>query len=198
MTPNPTPQALLIIDMQRGMAEPKAGRRNNPQAEDNIAQLLAAWRQAGRPVVHVRHLSRSPTSSFWPGQSGAEFQPRFEPLAAEHVVEKNVTDAFVCSGLERWLHVRGIRELVIVGVSTNYSVEATARSAGNLGFTTTVVSDATFTFDMQDISGALRPAEDVHVMSLSNLRGEYAHIALAAEVVHTLADGSASMVRASP
>ena len=101
-------------------------------------------------------------------------------------MEKNVTDAFVGSGLERWLHVRGIRELVIVGVSTNYSVEATARSAGNLGFTTSVVSDATFTFDMQDISGALRPAEDVHVMSLSNLRGEYATVLNTAELLAQL------------
>ena len=71
MTNTATHPALLIIDMQRGMAEAKAGRRNNPHAEDNIAQLLAAWRQTGRTVVHVRHLSRSPASSFWPGQSGA-------------------------------------------------------------------------------------------------------------------------------
>ena len=188
MTHTTSSPALLIIDMQRGMAEPKAGRRNNPQAEDNIARLLAAWRHSGQPVVHVRHLSRTPTSAFWPGQSGAEFQPRFEPLSTEHVVEKNVTDAFISSGLERWLHTRGIQELVIVGVSTNYSVEATARSAGNLGFTTTVVSDATFTFDMQDIIGALRPADDVHVMALSNLRGEYARILSTAEVTQSLVD----------
>jgi len=178
-----TPRALLLIDMQRGMADPKTGRRNNPQAEDNIAALLAAWRSAGRPVVHVRHLSRSPESVFWPGQPGAEFQARFTPLPTEHVVDKNVTDAFVCSGLERWLHVRGIRELVIVGVSTNYSVEATARSAGNLGFVTVVVSDATFTFDMQDVTGTLRPAEDVHLMSLSNLQGEYATVLSTADVL---------------
>jgi nicotinamidase-related amidase len=83
---------------------------------------------------------------------------------------------------------RGIRGLVIVGVSTNYSVEARARSVDNLGFTTTAVSDATFTFDMQGISGALRPADDVHVMSLSNLRGDYARILCSAEVTQSLVD----------
>ena len=183
MTHTTTPQTLLLIDLQQGMADPQTGRRNNPQAEDNIAALLAAWRGAGRAVVHARHLSRSPESVFWPGQVGAEFQARFAPLPTEHVVDKKVTDAVVCSGLERWLHVRGIRELVIVGVSTNYSVEATARSAGNLGFTTFVVSDATFTFDMQDLSGSLRPAEDVHLMSLSNLQGEYATVLSTADVL---------------
>lgn len=183
MTPKTPTTSLVIIDMQRGMAEPKAGRRNNPEAEDNIARLLAVWRQSGQPVVHVRHLSRSPASAFWPGQSGAEIQPRFAPLATEHVVDKNVTDAFIASGLERWLHVRGISSVVLVGVSTNYSVEATARSAGNLGFSTTVVSDASFCFDMQDIRGTLRPAEDVHVMALSNLQGEYARIATTEELL---------------
>lgn len=176
-------QALLLIDMQRGMAGPHAGRRNNPQAEDNIAALLAAWRVAERPLVHVRHMSRSPDSVFWPGQSGAEFQDRFTPLATEHVVEKNVTDAFMGSGLERWLHVRGVRELVIVGVSTNYSVEATARTAGNLGFVTFVVSDATFTFDRKDLTGTLRRAQDIHLMSLSNLQGEYATVITSADLL---------------
>lgn len=168
--------ALIIIDMQRGMADPKSGRRNNPGAEENIRQLVLAWRAAGRPIVHVRHMSRSPTSVFWPGQPGNEFQENLLPLASEHVVEKNVTDAFVNTGLERWLHVRGIKELVIVGVSTNMSVEATVRSAGNLGFTTTVVADACFSFDRLDLHGKPQTAEEVHVHALSNLQGEYAKL----------------------
>jgi len=115
--------ALIIIDMQRGMSGSAAGRRNNPDAEQNIAFLLAGWRAAPAPVVHVRHISRSPGSLFWPGQPGVEFQTELAPLDSEHVVEKNVPDAFINTGLERWLHARGIERLVIVGVSTNYSVE---------------------------------------------------------------------------
>jgi nicotinamidase-related amidase len=121
-------------------------------------------------------MSRSRDSVFWPGQAGAEFQDAFSPLAAEHVLEKNVTDAFANSGLEQWLRVRNIEELVIVGVSTNMSVEATARSAGNLGFRAFVVSDATFTFDRADLTGKMRTAEEIHLMSLTNLSGEYAKI----------------------
>lgn len=176
-------RALIIIDMQKGMQSAKLSRRNNPNAEANIQRLLAHWRSAGMPVVHVRHISRSPGSVFWPGQAGAEFQDALLPLDSEHVVEKNVTDAFANSGLERWLHVRGIKELVIVGVSTNNSVEATARSAGCLGFQTSVVSDATFTFDAPDLSGAIRTAEDIHLMSLSNLNDEYARILESSELL---------------
>jgi len=175
--------ALLIIDMQKGMLSPTLPPRNNPQAEANIARLLAAWREAGKPVVLVRHISRSATSVFAPGQPGAEFQERFVPLAFEHVVEKNVPDAFVNTGLERWLHVRGIRDVVIAGVSTNNSVEATARTAGNLGFSTVVVADACFTFDKADFGGTLRSADEVHLMALANLHGEYADVRKTADVL---------------
>jgi nicotinamidase-related amidase len=175
--------ALIIIDMQKGMRSPTLPPRNNPQAEDNIARLHAAWRESGRPVVSVRHISRSPASVFAPGQGGVEFQERFLPLPHEHVVEKNVPDAFIHTGLERWLHARGIRRLVLAGVSTNNSVEASARTAGNLGFETVVVADACFAFDKQDFGGTWRSAEEVHLMALANLHGEYAQVLSTEEVI---------------
>ncbi|KQQ87156.1 isochorismatase [Massilia sp. Leaf139] len=162
--------------MQKGMANPAAGSRNNPQAEDNIARLLHAWRTAGAEIVHVRHISRSSASPFAPGQAGVEFQDALQPLPHEHVVEKNVPDAFINTGLERWLRVRGIDALVLVGVSTNNSVEGSARTAGNLGFKTTVVADASFAFAMRDYAGVQRSADEVHAMALANLDGEYAAI----------------------
>lgn len=178
--------ALLIIDMQRGMSNPAAGKRNNPDAEANIQRLLTEWRNACWPVVHVRHISRTPGSPFWPAQEGAEFQSALAPLVTEHVVEKNIPCAFTHSGLERWLHARGIKRLVIVGVSTSNSVEATARTAGNLGFDTQVVGDATFTFAKQDYAGTQRSAEDVHAMSLANLDGEYATIRITEDVLASI------------
>lgn len=180
---SPPPAALILIDLQQGMASPDLPARNNPQAEDRIAALLDAWRAAGDPIVHVRHISRTPGSPFWPGQAGVEFQERFVPAPNEQVFEKNVPDAFVHSGLERWLRVRGIEALVIVGVATHNSVESTARTAGNLGFSATVVADATFTFGKEDFSGTWRSAEEVHAMSLANLSGEYARIASTSDLL---------------
>ncbi|UOP10580.1 cysteine hydrolase family protein [Pseudomonas palleroniana] len=176
MEPLATNAALMIIDMQQGMNDAKLGRRNNPHAELHIQHLLSAWRQSRRPVVHVRHISRTPGSVFWPGQPGCEFQAALAPLQHEHVVEKNVPDAFTATGLERWLHMRSIQQLVIAGVITNNSVEATARSGGNLGFDVIVVEDACYTFDQTDLRGHLWPAEDVHALSLSNLAMDYARI----------------------
>ena len=178
--------ALIIIDMQRAMLEASAGVRNNPLAEQAIVGTLNAWRQAKAPIVHVRHISRTPGSPFWPGQPGVEFQQDLQPLTSEYVVEKNVPDAFIHSGLERWLRVRGIDTVAIVGVSTNNSVEATARTAGNLGFKTYVAADATFAFAKPDYNGVLRSAEEVHAMALANLHGEYATVVTTTELQKAL------------
>ena len=178
--------ALIIIDMQQCMARPEAGARNNPQAEANIDLLLEAWRGRRAPVVHVRHISRSADSGFAAGQPGAQFQPVFAPRSGEHVVEKNVPDAFIQSGLERWLRVRGIERLVVAGVSTNISVECSVRSAGNLGFQVSVAADACFAFARRDYTGALRSADEVHAMSLANLAGEYARVGATADLLALL------------
>ena len=77
--------------------------------------------------------------------------------------------------------------MVIVGVSTNNSVEASARTAGNLGFATIVVADATFTFDKPDFGGTHRSAQDVHLMALANLHGEYADVISCNDVLRRFA-----------
>ena len=85
-------------------------------------------------------------------------------------------DAFCGTGLEARLHEAGLRQVVLVGVATHNSVEATARSAGNLGFETWVIEDACYTFDKADFFGQMHSAQAVHAMSLGNLHGEYATV----------------------
>jgi nicotinamidase-related amidase len=180
---NQRDSALVLIDLQNCMADPTRPSRNNLHAESNIELLLTAWRERCLPVIHVRHLSLESTSGFWPGQIGAGFQDRFKPEPNEHVVSKHVTDAFSGSGFERYLVTRGITALTFVGVSTNYSVEATARSAGCLGFRATVVSDACYTFSETDFNGRLWTADDIHQMALNNLHQEYAKIQTANQIL---------------
>ncbi|MDT6918528.1 cysteine hydrolase family protein [Pseudomonas atacamensis] len=175
--------ALIIIDQQKGILHPRLGRRNNPQAEERMLELLALWRLRGRPVIHVQHLSRSPDSVFWPEQDGVEFQERFVPRDGEWLVQKQVPDAFCASGLEAQLREAGIGQLIIVGVATNNSVESTARTAGNLGFDTWVAEDACYTFDKADYFGTPRTAEEVHGMSLGNLHGEYATVVGSSQIL---------------
>ena len=186
MQPVKAHAALIIIDMQKGISNPVLGRRNNPDAELNIRRLLDAWRHTQRPVIHIRHISRAPGSVFWPGQAGCEFQVALTPLELEHVVEKNVPDAFANTGLERWLRTRNIQQLIVCGVITNNSVESSVRAAGCLGFDATVVEDACYTFDQIDLTGRRWPAEDVHALSLANMAMDYAKVMDTSQVLARL------------
>ncbi|MDB6145278.1 MAG: isochorismatase [Pseudomonas sp.] len=178
--------ALVLIDMQNGINHPKLGRRNNPQAETWMLGLLTAWRASQRPVIHVRHFSRSPDSVFWPEQSGVDYQPAFLPMEGERQLKKQVPDAFCASELEAWLRDSSITQVVIVGVITNNSVESTARSGGNLGFEVLVPHDACFTFDQADFFGHPHTAQEVHAMSLGNLHGEYATVVATADILSSV------------
>ena len=175
--------ALLLIDVQRAIDDPSWGVRNNPALETNLARLLAAWRSRGSLVVHVRHLSTDPQSTYRPGQPGCDFKPEVEPREGEWIVDKRTNSAFIGTELESRLRAADVTRLVIAGVITNNSVETTARMAGNLGFDTTVVSDATATFGRHDLDGRWWSADDVHALSLANLSDEYARIATTDEVL---------------
>ena len=80
---------------------------------------------------------------FWQGtgQAGNEFKPEVAPIAGEVVIPKRTNSAFVGTDLEEQLRRAGHTRLVVAGVITNNSVEATVRMAGNLGFDVLLVED---------------------------------------------------------
>jgi nicotinamidase-related amidase len=168
--------ALIVVDVQEGLNHPSWGNRNNPQAEENIAKLLAAWRQTKRPIFHVQHLSTSLHSTLRPGQPGCEIKAIAKPQANEPIIQKRVNSAFIGTDLEAQLRRNTIKTLVITGLTTNHCVSTTARMAGNLGFDTYVVSDATATFDRTGPDGKHYLAEEIHAVSLANLHEEFATI----------------------
>ncbi len=169
----PEGSVLLLIDLQRAIDNPDWGIRNNSGAEQVVARLLAHWRDKAWPVIHVRHDSTDPDSSYRSGQPGNDFKAEATPRAGEVVIAKKTNSAFIGTGLEARLREGGYPALVVAGVITNNSVEATVRMAGNLGFNTWLVEDACFTFGRKDWTGVWRSAEDMHAISLANLDGEY-------------------------
>jgi nicotinamidase-related amidase len=178
--------ALLVIDVQAGFDDGSWGARDNPMAEANIARLLEAWRAMGWPVIHIHHDSRSPTGSFRRGTAGHTPKPEAAPQPHEPAMHKAVNSAFIGTSLEANLRRNGIASVVIVGLTTNHCVSTTARMAGNLGFDTFVVSDATATFDRAALDGRLCMAEDVHGAALSDLKGEFAEVVDTEEVLNAM------------
>jgi nicotinamidase-related amidase len=184
----PSHAALVLIDVQQGFDDPRWGARNNPDAERNIAALLAAWRGSRRPVIHVQHMSRVPGSPLRPDQPGNALRPEAAPLPGEPVFQKTVNSAFIGTGLEAHLRAAGIDTLVLAGLTTDHCVSTTARMAGNLGFTTIVVSDATATFERTGPDGAHYDAEQMHRAALASLHGEFATVQPTDDVLGEIAD----------
>jgi len=186
--PNPLPldTALIVIDMQQAIDHPRWGERNNRDAEHLMAALLNAWRSMKRPVYHIRHDSTDPESLYLPGQPGNDFKPCAQPAPGETVFVKQTNSAFIGTTLESTLRRANHMRLVVTGVITNNSVEATVRMAGNLGFETYLVEDAIFTFGRKDWSGRWRTADEVHAMSLANLDREYCSVVRTNEVLAAL------------
>jgi nicotinamidase-related amidase len=176
MNAPPGAETLIVIDVQKGFDDPFWGRRNNPDAEENVRRLLDAWRRAARPVIHVRHDSRSPGSPLRPGLPGNDLKDAARPLPGEPVVSKSVNSAFIGTDLEERLRKSGCAEVVLAGLTTNHCVSTTARMAANLGFAVRVVSDATATFDMRSPFGRRVPAEEMHEVGLAELDGEFARV----------------------
>ncbi|HEY1548230.1 MAG TPA: cysteine hydrolase family protein [Kofleriaceae bacterium] len=167
---------LLLVDVQRGFDDPSWGRRNNPEMERRIVDVLGAWRTSERLTIHAKHCSTQPSSPLRPGQSGNELKPEVAPTGQELVIEKRVNSCFIGTWLEAALRTHGCDDLVIAGLTTNHCVSTTARMAGNLGFRTWVLADATATFDRVGPDGITYPAETIHAVALADLHGEFATV----------------------
>lgn len=168
--------ALVLIDYQEGFNDPKWGKRNNPNAEENAAKLLEHFRKNRLTVIHIQHDSVEKKSPLRPAQPGHNIKDIVKPLTDENLFHKNVNSAFIGTGLESFLKENSLQTLVIAGLTTDHCVSTTARMAANLGFTVYVVSDATATFEREGLNGTYYSAEEVHEHALASLKGEFAYI----------------------
>ena len=168
--------ALLIIDVQKAFDDNKWGERNNPDAEDNISKLLTLWREKGRKVIHIQHMSDNPSSVFHPENEGFAIKELVAPTEEEIVITKKVNSSFIGTNLEQVLQSNGITTVVIAGLTTPHCVSTTTRMSGNLGFDTYLISDATAAFGMKDQNGTYYDAETLHAISLATLHEEFATI----------------------
>ncbi len=168
--------ALLVIDVQQGLDDPKWGHRNNPDAEANISRLTNLWRSERRPVIHIQHCSVEPDSPLRPELPGCQFKPEASPIDGEPVFKKIVHSAFIGTELESHLRNSVIEHIVIVGLTTDHCVSTTARMAADLGFKVLLVSDATATFDRKGPDGKEYTAEDIHAVHIASLNGDFCNV----------------------
>jgi nicotinamidase-related amidase len=183
--------ALLVIDMQRFFLDP-----DSPTFTDGglavvptLRRLIAAFREAGRPVLFTRHVHHpdhfdSGIMGWWwegmcvEGTPESEIHPDLAPVGNEKVILKHRYSAFYNTDLETVLRCLKIEDLVISGIMTNLCCESTARDAYFRDYRVFMLADGTGTIN-----------EEMHVASLMNLAFGFAYVTTAHEVAGRIAGG---------
>src|SRR5690349_4686315 len=116
--------ALIIIDIQNDYFPGGAMELEGADAAgENAGKVLKKFRDEKLPVVHVRHVSVRPGSTFFiPGTKGADIHQSVLPSAGETVVEKNFPNSFRNTGLQKALEEKQIKNLVVAGMMTHMCV----------------------------------------------------------------------------
>jgi gluconolactonase len=169
--------ALLLLDFQNYGLHPEGywAKQGDPgwpsgayPAVENTARVLDAARAAGILIVHVGAawrpgspemnmnipvFARGPDRSI-EGTWGAEFYEPVSPIRGEIVLYKRSVSAFIGTELDRLFRVRDVNTLVLMGVATNFAVEASAREAVDRGYRVIVLADccASHPQDMHEFS----------------------------------------------
>jgi nicotinamidase-related amidase len=177
--------ALILIDLQKGFEDEAhwGGSRNNRDAEDHAKELLDYWRSHDLLLFHIQHRSMNPDAKLGLNSAGHEFKELLKPLPGETVLQKSVNSAFIGTNLKELLDAEGIRTLVIAGLTTDHCVSTTTRMAGNYGYRTFIVADATATFGKKGINGQYYDGETMHQTALAQLNGEFAMVVYTREII---------------
>ncbi len=174
--------AVVIIDAQNEYVNGKLPLSGIAPALDNIAILLKAARAAGAPIIHVQHKGRA-GGLFDPGADAFKLAQQAMNEGGEAIVEKPLPNAFAQTNLQDLLTKTGKKSLIVAGFQTHMCISSTVRAALDLGYRTTVVSDAAATRDLPDPTGGPAfSADTLHRAALAGLADRFAIVAKLAEL----------------
>lgn len=169
--------ALLVIDIQDSFKIDPArwASRSNPRFEENVTELIAAFRDARQPIIWVLH--NDPDPGFRAGDPEVRLMSFLDRREHEPLITKNTRNAFTSTDLQQRLEALGVRKVVITGLTTEQCCETTTRVAADLGYAVDFVTEATCTFPI----GALS-TDAIIERTEAVLRNRFARIATVQDV----------------
>lgn len=179
-----TKTALLLIDIQNDYFEGGSNPLEGSLEAGRKAQtILSHFRKHALPVIHIRHISDRPGSTFFlPDTEGANIHQSVAPIDGEEIVIKHCPNSFFQTDLLNLLKSKEITDLVVCGMMTHMCVDATVRAAKDLGYNSILIEDACATKDLKLKERTVK-AVDVQTAFLSALTSFYSAVVLAEEYI---------------
>jgi nicotinamidase-related amidase len=172
--------ALVLIDCQNTYREGVMQLDGVEPALVECQKLLARYRDAGRPVIHIQHDAGSGSPYDVNDRIGA-IADVVKPRDGEPIVVKAYPSSFEKTNLDDLLKGYGVEDVALVGFMTHVCVNSTARAAFNHGYRATVVGNATATRALASPTGGVTSAKDLHEASLTALHDIFAVVVPAAD-----------------
>ncbi|WP_413217183.1 nicotinamidase [Thermus oshimai] len=157
--------ALIVVDMQNDFAHPQGALfvPEAPKSVPAIRHLLEKARAKGVRVVYTQdwHREDDPEFRIWPrhavaGTWGAEILEELRPAPGDLIIQKVRYDAFYGTPLDHYLHLWGVKRVVVTGTVANICVLHTAGSAALRWYEVVLPEDATSALTPFDLQAALR------------------------------------------
>jgi len=169
--------ALLLLEIQNDyFPNGRIPLEKSLEASLKAQHMLQAYREKKLPIIHVQHISTHPDATYLlPCTKGAEFYSTVQPLKSETIIKKHYPNSFKDTMLLNHLIKNQINHLVICGMMTQLTVDATTRAGKDLGFTCTVLHDACAAKQL-DFNHNVISAQNVHYAFIAALQPAYATI----------------------
>lgn len=141
---------LLVIDTQRAITDEKLYQFE--QFTDNVKLLIKTARKNDIEVIYVRH-DDGPGCELTRGEDGFEIYDAFKPVEGEQIFDKNVNSAFKETGLLEYLKNKEEKDIIVVGLQTDYCIDAVIKCGFEHGFHMIVPEYANTTVDNAFMDG---------------------------------------------
>jgi nicotinamidase-related amidase len=157
--------ALLVIDVQQALCSGEYKVFESERVIDRINSVTRKARNAGAPVIMIQHESQDGPLDF--GTDGWRLAEGLEVQDTDILLRKKATDSFHQTELQNLLQDRGVKDLVICGLQSEFCVDTTTRRALALGYTVVLVADGHSTLNNSVLSAAQISAH--HNETLANI-----------------------------
>ena len=142
---------LLVVDMQRALTEDEELYDAEAFMDRNI-RLIDAARKNNVEVIFVQH-DAGEGSGFSAGDEGYEIDPRVAPKEGEKVFVKTINSCFGNRDFRAYMEQQEDKRLMVIGLQTNYCIDATVKSAFERGFDVIIPEGTNSTFDNDYMTG---------------------------------------------